>query len=392
MADLVLGQANSLTNPQIVFGWQSPNVSDPAGNTLQGGFFQPLDSVSFRVLREDGTVYVGPTVVDPTDPAYQLDAADTDNAGRLIVLPFTVAAPEDPGTYTVEVTFVAHPPSGALAEQVVSWPFRVLDPAQGYLDRSYAQLQDMLDQGFPVGNPAPVGGYSFVQARRALLRASRFIEEITGRFFTPRYTAYDFDGRGGSILQVEHPIVGLTHVGFTFSTWRPADLPIQEGDLRVYNRHIRQNLTNPDDRQDPRVEFLRVAESSYRDLVYSSADLLSSNIGFAESQQNLKLIGVWGYTDYDGSPFGKTPDLLVELTLRLAARYIEPLWVALGGAGSAAMASGPIASERTLDQSVTFANFTSSVGAGAYFGAFTGDPEIDNLLVLFMAPPLMRSV
>jgi hypothetical protein len=226
-----------------------------------------------------------------------------------------------------------------------------------------------------------------------LLRASRYVEEITGRTFSAAYRVHDLDGRGGSILQVHTPIVGLTSVTFTFTTFTPADLPVSEGDLRVYNRHIRQRLLEPDDRQDPRVEFLRTPSYRYpRGEILGDVDLLSGDVGFAESQQNVKLKGVFGYTDPDETPFGKTPDLIVEATMRLAARYIQPLWKQLGGAGVIAKPAGAISTERTMDQSVSYTNASFGGAAGnAFTGVFTGDPEIDQILALFMRPPRFGS-
>jgi len=395
MADLVRGEANSTSNPRVLFAWQSPNVGDDP--KPKGGFFQPLDDpLSFRVLDPDGTEIIPPTAIDPTDPANQLDPVSEGGAGRIIVLPFTIPLVAQLGTYTVEVTFIVNPSDGpALPVQTKSFTFRVLDEATPFIEGSYAQLQDMIDACFPIGDPAPIGGFTYADAERALLDASCFIEEITSRFFGPRYRVFDLDGRGGPLLQTDHVIIGLTDVAFTFTTFTPADLPIEEGDLRVYNRHIRQGLLEPDDRQDPRVEFLRTPVYRFpRSQLLGEIDILSSYIGFTESQQNVKLKGVWGYTDPDGSPFGRVPRKIVECCLRLAARNIQPLWKRIGGAGERQQVAGPILSERTLDQSVSFANVAASQstgGPGAYTGAFTGDPAIDQILALYMAPPKFGS-
>src|SRR5690606_29974146 len=99
--DLVRGQPNSKANPRVLFAWQTSNVGDSqdgsvpsAGRRLRGGFFQPFaDLVTFRVLGPTGAEVIAPTAVDPTDPANQLDAADTigtGGKGRIIVLPFTI--------------------------------------------------------------------------------------------------------------------------------------------------------------------------------------------------------------------------------------------------------------------------------------------------------------
>jgi hypothetical protein len=398
---IVRGTTNDNTNPRVLFAWQSPNVGDsletgtpPSKRQLKGGFFQPFSELSFEVLRPDGSTLVPSTVVDVALEANYLDPASDGGKQRIVILPFSVGAAEPVGTYTANVTFIADPDDGpAIPVQTIAVPFRVLDDGHP-LVAGYAQIVDAIDQGFPINDPTPCGGYSYTQAKQAIERASRYVEQITGRFFENRYLVNDYDGDGGPALQIDNPIIGMTDVTFTFTTFTPADLPIEEGDLRVYNRHMRQNLTQPDDREDPRVEFLRTPNYRYpRAQLVGSVDILSSYIGFTDSQQNVKLKGMFGYTDYDGTPFGKTPDLITEVTLRIAARYIGNLWTQIGGAGTTSSVAGPILSEKTMDQSVTFANALSSGGGGnnAFAGVFTGDPEIDQLLALYMLPPRFRS-
>ena len=50
--------------------------------------------------------------------------------------------------------------------------------------------------------------------------------------------------------------------------------------------------------------------------------------------------------------------------------------------------------EKTLDQQVKFSDVAasgSSGAGGAYTGAFTGDPELDQILANFMKPPTFRA-
>lgn len=392
MPDLVRTEANDSGNPRVLFAWQPANVGDNA--EVRGGYFQPITTLSFRILRPDGSELVAATVVDTALPANQLDRTDEHGKGRIYILPFAVDAAEPVGIYTAEVTFIVTPMGGSpLSSQVETFTFRVLDESQPFVDGAYAQIQDMLDNGFPVGNLAPTcGGFTFVDAVRALRRATDYVEMITSRTFDARYLSLDEDGTGGPVIQTEKVIIGLTDTAFTFTTFTPADLPIEEGDLRVYNRHIRQNMTEPDDRQDPRVEFLRSPVYRFpRAQLLGEVDILSSFIGFTDSQQNVKFRGMFGYTDFDGSAFGKTPELIKEATLRLAARYIQPLWAQMGGAGSNMSKAGPVKMEKTEDQQVQYTDAGITGGNNAFIGNFSGDPEIDQLLVLFMAPPKFGS-
>lgn len=390
--DLVRGVANNSANPRVLFAWQPVGVNDVVDG---GGFFQPITTLSFRILDPSGAEYIASTVVDTSDDDNLLDRVDEGGKGRIVILPFTILAAASIGTYTAEVTFVATPEGGtALPSKTVTYTFRVLDEAHPYVENAYAQIQDMLDNGFPVADPAPAGGFSTAQAALALRLASDYVEAITSRIFNARYLSCDLDGEGGPTKQTEHAIVGLTDVAFTFTTFTPADLPIEAGDLRVYNRHMRQGMLEPDDRNDPRIEFLRTPVYRFpRNQVLGDSDLFSSSVGFVESQQNIKVRGMWGYTDRDGSPFGRTPALIVNATLRLAARELEPLWVSIGGAGgSSGSAAGPVVEEKTLDQQVKYSDVaTSGNASSAYVGSFTGDARIDQILALYMAPPKFRA-
>jgi hypothetical protein len=346
--------------------------------------------MSFRILDPDGDEYIGATVVDTTDEDNQLDDANsTDGLGRIIIPPFTIATGQSIGTWTIEVTFVATDTSGtAYPSNTVSYEFRVLDEAHTFIENSYAQIQDLLDAGFPVGDPAPTGGYSYAQAVRALRLANRFIERVTQRVFYPFYAAHDLDGRGGSKLQFSHVVCGVTAVEYTNSSFNIIDRPAYENEIRVYNRHLRQQLSNPDDRDDPRLEFL-TDRDWYGDSNFSHGRLFA-HARFYESNQNVKVHGMWGYTNYDGdSPFGRTPEEITEVAMRYAARNIQSLWTQLGGPGNQVNSAGPVLEERTDMQTVVYSEAgieASASGATAYTGIWTGDPAIDNVLLQYKAP------
>lgn len=350
-----------------IFGWQPTDDEDVLG------FFAELEELEYRVLNVAGAEQVAWTVVD-------VDADAVEGHPGLYAPSITVPALSTSyGTWTVQWRFTVETGDD---QQTSTTYFRVVALAQPIAD-AYAQVQDLLDEGVPSA--------LFTSARmvRALELASRLFEEWTGRTFGPRVLDYDVDGRGGPILQLEQPIIGLTAAALTFTSFSTSDMAIESGDLRVYNRHIRSNLKHPDDRQDPRVEWLRLTGWGYpRRGSLGEADLISAHAGFPESQQNVKLSGVFGYTDFDGTPFGKVPDLVREAVMRIAMTKLAPLWAATGG-GSGIGISGPIQSEKTMDQSVSYANLAAS-GSGAYVGAYTGDPAVDQLILTFKRPPLIR--
>jgi hypothetical protein len=87
---------------------------------------------------------------------------------------------------------------------------------------------------------------------------------------------------------------------------------------------------------------------------------------------------VFGYTEPDGSPAGRTPEMIRHATKLLVMRDLPLL--ASTDQREDAQRRFRLTSERTRDQSYT-------LEALKLHGAFTGDPEIDNILVAFVRPP-----
>lgn len=363
------------TFPAGLFGYQDTDVDG-------GGFFLDLFELEYRLLNPSGVEVQTWTSVDVDRASGTTDA--------VLSVPQGLYAPDisiaggntDYGTWTIEWRFrVESASSPQLTSQTA---FRLIEAAHPVVD-SPVQVQDLYDEGVPSAT------YSAARVARAIKLATDLFEEWTGRHYGPRLLTMDTDGEGGPLKQLEMPIIALAGVQFTFTTFSPADLPIEEGDLRVYNRHIRSRLLQPDDRDDPRVEFLRIENYRYpRETLLGDTDLLSTAIGFPLSQQNIKFHGLFGYTDWDGSAFGVVPELVREAIMRIALRKIQPLWQATGG-GTSFGVSGPIKSEKTFDQQVTFSDAGAQTGSGAYVGYWTGDPAIDQIISTYRRPPALRS-
>ena len=357
--------------PLGLFGYQE-------AGTNAAGYFQDLAELEYRLLDATRTEVTTWTVVDVDRDSVSTDALLTYTQG-LYAPAVSVPASTSYGTWTLEWRFRVT--TGA-AQLTAATTFRVVDPAHPLVD-GYAQVQDLLDEGVPTT--------SFTVARmgRSLDLASRLFEEWTGRYFAPRLLSVEMDGEGGPIKQMAMPIVGIAGIRFTSAAWSSSELPVLEGDIRVYNRHVRNRLARPDDRDDPRIEFQRFDRRSGR-LLHGETDHLFASRGFPSSQQNLSVGGVFGYTDWDGSPFGKTPDLVSEAVMRIALRKLQPLYLATGGGTSVGVA-GPIKREKTFDQSVEYSDAAVKSGSGAFIGAFSGDPEIDQIILTYRRPPILRS-
>lgn len=363
----------------------SSNCDDPvlqfinvSNKKEKEGFTPDVNALEFLVLDPDGAALY-PTPGDPS--AFQAIDVNTDcpTGGRLgdgrYVADYTVGANDAPGTYTIRWR-VEEEAGDAL--RTYDQKFYVVSTCEE-IPNAYVLLSHARAEGVP-------GGINDVRLRRSLELASDYVEEVTHRRFYPHFQEATVDGEGGPILQLDQPVIALSKLDFTFTTFTPADLPIQQGNIRVYNRHIRLDLTSPDDRQDPRIEFLRTGITRFpnsEEVRY--ADLLSVGVGFTQSQQNIKATGMFGYTDPDGSPMGKTPELLKEAVMRVAfIRYLRPLFNRVDGVGAA----GLVVKEKTMDQQVEFADPNKNM---ALQGAFTGDSETDLILANYMRPPAFRS-
>ena len=233
-------------------------------------------------------------------------------------------------------------------------------------DPMYAFVSDLREEGVS-GDAA-----SDVRIQTALLFASRMIDRITGRFFSPRYSTYRFDGRHGRKLTMWDPIIALEELLIETELIEPIGTIISLNDVRVYNRHVSQNMTNPDDRNSPKIEFVELEGLPE-----------AKGLRFPSGVQNISVKGIFGYTDYDGSSVGKTPDLLRHAAKLITIREIPELTES--GCRAEARDGWRVTEERTRDQTVKFKDPNK-------WGQWIGDPEIDQILVMFMRPPDLGAV
>ena len=200
--------------------------------------------------------------------------------------------------------------------------------------------------------------------------AGSYIERITGRFFEPREMELTVDGMGGRVLPLGHPIIAVDAVLIDSSPFSTADTPIDPSLYRVYNRHLTQGMVLPDDRDNPKLEFVGGGELA--------AAGLDTGLVWPRGQQNVLVRGVFGYTDPDNTERGRTPELIRHVAKLLVIRELPKLTDP--DRREDAQRRWRLTSERTRDQAYT-------LDALRLHGAFTGDPEIDNVLVAFVRPP-----
>lgn len=282
-------------------------------------------------------------------------------------------------------------PSAAVGEYEVRWYFRLtstdaeVEVRQSFevltngqvLTPYYCLLSDLRAEGVTTSDA------SDARAIRSIQKASQLIEMYTGRFFEPRYLDLRFDGTGGRFLMLTVPVVAVE--GFSLTTLgvnEPLETPDPDF-FRVYNRHL-TGLLSPDDRNDPKVELFATDWAGHIGIVSS----LGTWEHYPRGRQNIRVLGVFGYTEPDGSPFGTTPPLLRQVAAKLALREMWKLNDR--DAQEDAKWRWRLTSERTRDQAYTLADPKGSGSSGAGAG-FTGDWEIDSVLASFKRPPQLGS-
>jgi hypothetical protein len=300
------------------------------------------------------------------DAAHLVPAGDKLSTGRFVAR-WTPPVDEAIGTHEIRWFFRLTPTS---PEQSFREEFEVLVEVAGFSGMGYALVSDLRDEGVTVADA------SDARLERVIALASRYIERITARFFEPRAQTLALDGSGGRTLALGHPIIGVESVSIDTSPYSRGDLPIDPSVLRVYNRHLTQGLLLPDDRDNPKIEFLH--GSDMLGVRFEAPQISLSSFVWPAGTQNITVRGVFGYTEPDGSPTGRTPELIRHVTKLLVTRELPR--IADLDRREDVQKRWRLTSERTRDQSY-------NLEALRLHGEFTGDPDIDNVLAAFVRPP-----
>jgi hypothetical protein len=250
----------------------------------------------------------------------------------------------------------------------------------------YCTVQDIRDEGFSDAI------YSDTRVETAIEIASRFIERATGRWFGAKTRTFRVKARNSRMLELPAPIVSITEVNIVTGRGDSIDRDeVDTDDIIVYNRHLTEGMIDPDDRDFPRIEYVNPAGYDYpgRD-----------DAVWPWGQQIVEVQGRFGYTALaatdtpgetsDGSQVpnseGVVPPLIVHacklLTVRELAEMGDP-------AGRDDLRSGwRLEQEKTVDQMYK-KTALSSLGM---IGKWTGDPEIDGILAMYVTSASMGIV
>lgn len=205
----------------------------------------------------------------------------------------------------------------------------------------YASVADLRAEG--------VTAAAASDARLELLldEATRLIDRVTGWFFEPRVATFRFDGR--SAPSIEPPVPPI----------RLARLAIDWLDLLLVPTH------------------LEVVGSPARGPFVGPRITLRQGRVFPKGQGNVTAEGLWGFTEDDGTPEGRTPLAIRRACMLLVLRNLAPL---ADDASFEARSRWRLLEERTRDQSYRLdaAKQTARV--------LSGEPEVDALLAPYVRP------
>jgi hypothetical protein len=256
------------------------------------------------------------------------------------------------------------------AEVTFDQDFEVVTRA--FPGRNYCSLASLRDDGLSANAMADD------RAQRLIVQASSMVEMYTGRVFAPVAKTIRVDGTNSRALPLQEPIVAIQGLAVSLvSQFTSSDLEVLADTFRVYNRHLSIGLSQPDDRENPKLEFVHDDDLKGVNYVVPTSGYRLTQLIWPRGQQNVRIVGVFGYTEPDGSWCGRTPDMIQMATRLLCFRYKSRPGT---DDRDDATKRGRLISEHTKDQGYQLANISM-------FAGYTGDPEVDGILASFTRPP-----
>ncbi|WP_223643796.1 hypothetical protein [Corallococcus sp. EGB] len=206
----------------------------------------------------------------------------------------------------------------------------------------YASVVDLRAEGVTAAEA------SDARLELQLDEASRLIDRVTGWFFEPRLLTLRLSGRGAPSIELPVPPIRLDRL-----VLGTTELPLDSSQLLVVGAPIQSGFDGP-----------RLTRRHGRT--------------FPRGHGNVVAEGLWGFTEDDGTPTGRTPPAIRRATMLLVLRSLAPL---ADDASFEARSRWRIIEERTRDQS-----YKLDPAKAASSASLTGDPEIDALLALYVRP------
>lgn len=202
----------------------------------------------------------------------------------------------------------------------------------------YATKAELIAEGAPAD-------ISDERATRAIQLASDYIDLMTGQWFEDRAIDYMTNGTGQRMIFLPVFVRAVQSITVDSSL-------LDQSEYTVYNRFF------PDDRRNPKIEFANPLPSG---------------------RLNVKISGTFGYVDkkvVEQATSYVTPEQIKKICLMLALGEVDTL---SSDSRRDIIDRGRIKEEQTDRHSYTLSDV---LGAGAY----TGVPEIDQVLIAFRKP------
>jgi len=205
----------------------------------------------------------------------------------------------------------------------------------------YASVADVRAEGVTVSQAT--------DARLSLLvgEATALIDRVTGWYFEPRVATLRLDGRWAPSIELPVPPIRVDSL-----LVHDAPLSLAPNDVVIVGAPIQPGFDGP-----------RVT--------------LRHGRVFPRGQGNVVVTGLWGFTEYDGTPEGRTPMAIRRACLLLVLRNLAPL---ADEASFEARSRWRVLEERTREQSYRLDAATQREGL------LTGEPEVDALLEPYVRP------
>lgn len=202
----------------------------------------------------------------------------------------------------------------------------------------YASVADVRAEG--------VSSEAASDARLAslLAEATSLVDCATGWFFEPRYSELQLHGSGKPELETPCPPIELQELVVDGERWAPSQIitigsPVQPG--------------------------------------FFAPKLVAASGRFPKGRHNVRAKGIWGYTvPSEGCVHGITPPEIKRVAMLCTLRLLAPL---AADESKDARHQWRLVEERTRDQSYRLEVRDSP-------GPFTGDPEIDRVLLRYRRP------
>lgn len=226
-------------------------------------------------------------------------------------------------------------------------------PVQGVDAGLYCSLQDIRDEGIDDTELTDDRALTLINGWQS------WIERMTGNIFKETEATIDFDGDGSRLLQLPLPIIEVTELYINDDFDNAVDA----------TSYVAYTSRGPiqDDRRNPRIKLKLTSNQS----IY--ARNLSGGI-FAIGDRNQRIVGLWGYTESDGS----TPEAV--------SRAIKILVIAtkelLGDGELDQLKFGKIIEEVTDRHRIEYADLYNRLKAWSP----TGISEVDLVLQAYRAP------